>query len=155
MNKFNLTSNKRILFFSFLFYGIFLVNLLVIITLLVTNGNLSKTIEQYYPIVFMLIAVLVLLIIFSPKHTSFYSSGEVIIIKSENIIWRKFTSSYNREITIKKKLIVESYESAGLLNLKKYLDIVTSYKNRKIKYKIDISLINKQNLNTLKSLLNS
>ena len=74
----------------------------------------------------MMIAVLVLLILFSPKHTSIYSPGEVIIIKSENIIWRKFTNSYNREITIKKKIIVESYESVGLLNLKK----IFSYRHK-------------------------
>ena len=46
---------------------------------------------------------MLIVLMFSPKHISVNVSGEIIIIKSENIIWRKLTSSYNTEITIKKK----------------------------------------------------
>jgi hypothetical protein len=80
-------------------------------------------------------------------------SGEIIIIKSENIIWRKLTSSYNTEITIKKTQIVESYEASSLFALKKHFVVITKSKNTKIKYRINISGVNNQNFDKLKHLL--
>ena len=102
MNKFNLNSRNRVLFFSSLFYILFLVINLNLITAAFTDGNLSKAIGEYFPFVFILLAVMLIVLVFSPKHISVNVSGEIIIIKSENIIWRKLTSSYNTEITIKK-----------------------------------------------------
>ena len=46
-----------------------------------------------------------------------------------------------QEITIKKKQIVESYETSSLLALKKHFVVITKSKNKKIKYRIDISWI--------------
>lgn len=63
------------------------------------------------------------------------------------------TSSYNTEITIKKTQIVESYETSSLFTLKKHFVVTTKSKNKKIKNRIDISVVNKQNFDKLKQLL--
>ena len=153
MNKFNLTSIDRVLFISSLFYILFLVINLNLITAAFTDGNLSKAIGEYFPFILILLAVMLIVLMFSPKNISVNVSGEIIIIKSENIIWRKLTSSYNTEITIKKTQIVESYEASSLFALKKHFVVITKSKNKKIKYRINISGVNNQNFDKLKHLL--
>jgi uncharacterized membrane protein len=70
VNKFNLTSRNRALFFSSLFYILFLVINLYLITAAFIDGNLSDAIGEYFPFVFILLAVMQIVLVFSPKHIS-------------------------------------------------------------------------------------
>lgn len=154
MKIINLTSPKRIVFFQSVFYGTLFITLLIFIALFFTDGNLSKVIEQCYPITILLVSLLLVLIFFSPKNISINNSGDIIIIKSEAILRKKITKSYESEVTIKKPHIVDYYERYAFFKLKRYFVVVTKHRNKKVKYKFDISGVNEQVINKFKQLLN-
>ncbi len=144
-------NNKRVTsiietFYTFLFIGIFISILLIIIPI----GFITKVISPY-----ILLGLFILLIFLFYKlghqHFEYNSDGEVLNIKTQDVLWNKYFSSSSLIVDFPKKKLV-NYKIEKTLFRKTLELYVTSKRttNGITKLKFNITYLKKSEITDLK-----
>ena len=148
------TIKNKLLAIKILYFIIALTYTLLLIIFLTTNGSISILIEQNIGLILMPLLIPFVLSFIGLYDYSIEKNSEVIKIYSNCIIMSKFSEKFKNKMIIQKGKPFEKKISLTNFGFKKILTVEQNIQNKKVKSKINISLLSIKEINNLTKTLN-
>jgi len=145
---------NKLLAIKILYFTIMIIYTILFIIFLTTNGSISILIEQNIVLILMPLLIPFALSFIGLYDYNIEKNSEVIKIYSNCIIMSKFSEKFKNKMIIQKGIAFERKISLTNFGFKKILIVEQNIQNKKVKSKINISLLSAREFNNLTKTLN-
>lgn len=154
MNSDPFSNKNKLLAIKILYFTMLLIYISLLIIFLTTNGSISILIEQNIVLILIPLLIPFVLSFIGLYDYTIEMNSEVIKIYSNCFIMSKFSEKFKNKMIIQKEKPFERKISHTNFGFKKILVVEQNIQNKKIKSKINISLLSIKEFNKLANTLN-
>ena len=154
MNSDPFSNKNKLLAIKILYFTMMLIYISLLIIFLTTNGSISILIEQNIVLILIPLLIPFILSFIGLYDYTIEMNSEVIKIYSNCFIMCKFSEKFKNKMIIQKEKPYQRKISHTNFGFKKILIVEQNIQNKKIKSKINISLLSIKEFNKLANTLN-